>query len=505
MKTIDQEALRNVVENVILQLHSNTPASSSVPTTTSTHPNITATNAAPAKAESSGCAKAPGIGGKHGVFAHVCQASEAAHKAFLELKELGVEGRARVIELVKEICVANADAWGKFELNETKIGRLDHKIEKLQIVKHVPGVEWLRPDAMSGDHGITLEEYAPFGVVGAILPVTHSIPTLTGNVINMVAAGNAVIFNPHPGGAKSAALAVKAYNQAIERELGIDNLICTIETPTIETFEKICKNEKIGLLAITGGPAVVEAAMKSGKRSICAGPGNPVVVVDETADLDRAASSIIAGAAFDNNLLCIGEKAVFVEDSVFDPFMKAMQNAGAIQLNASQIEKLTKVAFNIEDGAGGCAQAALNRDLIGVDASVLAGHAGLSVPSSTPLIFGETNADHPYVQKEQMMPMIPIVRVPDFKTGVKLAKEAEHGYRHSAIIHSRNVDHMTYMAKAMDTTIFIKNGSCVAGLGLGGEGYLSYSIATTTGEGITTPKTFTRIRRCVMVENLRIV
>ncbi len=496
---MDQEALRNVVENVLHKLRAEEGTA-----TPETAPTI-ASSAAPAADEAScGCEKSPG-GGKHGVFSCVCQAADAAHEAFLKLKELGVGGRARAIEIVKDLCVSNAEAWGRFELDETGIGRLDHKIEKLKIVNLVPGVEWLRPDAMSGDNGITLEEYAPFGVVGAILPVTHSVPTLTGNVINIVAAGNAVLFNPHPGGAKSAAMATRAYNEAIERELGIDNLICTIESPTIESFNEICANDKIGLLAITGGPAVVEAAMQSGKRAICAGPGNPVVVVDETANLDRAARCIIEGGAFDNNLLCIGEKAVFVVDTVFDAFLDSMEKAGAARLNEAQLEQLTKVAFNIEGGAGGCSQAVLNRDLIGADAAVLAGHAGTSVPAGTDLLFAETPSDHPYVQKEQMMPMMPIVRVPDFKTAVALAREAEHGYRHSAIIHSSNVDHMTYMARAMDTTIFVKNGSCVAGLGLGGEGYLSYSIATTTGEGITTPKTFTRIRRCVMAENLRII
>ncbi|MBT8036403.1 MAG: aldehyde dehydrogenase EutE [Verrucomicrobiae bacterium] len=503
MNTIDQDTLRNVVENVLQKLNAGAPAATAPATPPA--PAATAAPTTPTEDSSSHCEKAPGIGGKHGVFAHVCQASEAAHQAFLQLQQLGVAGRTRVIEIVKELCTTNAQAWGEFEFAETKIGRLDHKIGKLEIVKFVPGVEWLRPEAMSGDDGITLEEYAPFGVVGAILPVTHSIPTLAGNVISMVAAGNAIVFNPHPGGAQSAALATRAFNQAIERELGIDNLICTIESPTIETFEKICKNKHIAIMAITGGPAVVEAAMQSGKRSICAGPGNPVVVVDETANLDKAANCIIEGASFDNNLLCIGEKAVFVVDSVFEPFMQSMEKAGAVRLNSSQVEQLTTVAFNIENGAGGCAQAALNRDLIGVDASVLAGHAGIRVPANTDLVFGETDADHPYVQKEQMMPMLPIVRVLDFKTGVALAKEAEHGYRHSAVIHSMNVDHMTHMAKTMDTTIFVKNGSSTAGLGLGGEGYLSYSIATTTGEGITTPKTFTRIRRCVMVENLRII
>lgn len=503
---MNQQAISSIVENVLRNLNDGSSAPAPAPAASTPTPTPSPSPAPAAEKDGDcACAKQPGVGGKHGVFTCVCQAADAAYEAYEKFKALGVEGRKRAIELVKDICTSNAEPWGKFELEETKIGRLDHKIEKLQIVDNVPGVEWLSPDAMSGDHGITLEEYAPFGVVGAILPVTHSVPTLTGNVINILAAGNAVLFNPHPGGAKSAAMATRAYNQAIERELGIDNLICTIENPTIESFNEICQNDKISLMAITGGPAVVQAAMKSGKRSICAGPGNPVVVVDSTANLEKAATSIIAGAAFDNNLLCIGEKAVFVEESVFEAFMSAMERAGALRLNAQQVDKLTEIAFNIENGAGGCATASLNRDLIGVDASVLAGHAGAPSHQKIDLVFGETIADHPYVQKEQMMPFIPVVRVPDFKTAVKLAKEAEHGYGHSAVIHSNNVDHMTYMAKEMDTTIFVKNGSSVNGLGLGGEGYLSYSIATTTGEGITTPKTFTRSRRCVMVENLRII
>ncbi|MDA0765208.1 MAG: aldehyde dehydrogenase EutE [Verrucomicrobia bacterium] len=492
MSKIDQEALRSVVEKVLADL-GRTPAAP------------VAAAPAPEAKKDCGCSCKGSGGGENGVFGCVDKAAEAANDAFLKLKKLGIEGRTRAIEIVKGLCAANTEAWGKFEMNETKIGRLDHKIGKLEIMNKVPGVEWLRPYAMSGDGGITLEEYAPYGVVGAILPVTHSVPTLTGNVINMVAAGNAIVFNPHPGGAKSAAMAVKAYNKAIHRELGIDNLICTIEDPSIESFNLICQNEQIAIMAITGGPAVVNAAMKSGKRAICAGPGNPVVVIDETADLARAARCIIEGASFDNNLLCIGEKVVFVVSAVFNQFMAEMERAGAGRLDSAQIDRLTKAAFTYKEDDGGCSHAAVNRELIGADPGVLAAKAGASIPKGCPLLFGETSADHPYVQEEQMMPMIPIVSVPDFETAVQLAKQAEHGYRHSAIIHSQNVRHMTHMGKEMDTTIFVKNGACVAGLGLGGEGYLSYSIATTTGEGITTPKTFTRVRRCVLVEDLRII
>jgi aldehyde dehydrogenase len=195
---------------------------------------------------------------------------------------------------------------------------------------------------------------------------------------------------------------------------------------------------------------------------------------------------------------------VFVLESVADKFMAALQKAGAFKLNSSQLEKLTAAAFTTSKDAAGCSHPVLNRAFVGVDASVLAKHAGAIVPENTPLLFAETGADHAFVIEEQMMPMIPIVRVRDIDEGIAAALKSEHGYKHSAIIHSLNVEHMTRMARALDTTLFIKNGPCVAGLGLGGEGYLSYSIATTTGEGITSPTTFTRTRRCVMVDNLRI-
>jgi aldehyde dehydrogenase len=259
------------------------------------------------------------------------------------------------------------------------------------------------------------------------------------------------------------------------------------------------------LLCVTGGPAVVKAAMQTGKRAICAGPGNPPVLVDDTACMRRAAQSIIKGAAYDNNLLCIGEKEVFVLESVANELMSQMEMAGAIRLNSSQLDRLTKEAFTFAPGhGGGCAEPAVNKAYIGKDASVLARAAGINIPDKTDLLFAETDKDHPFVKEEQMMPFVPIVRVKSVEEGIEASLEAEHNYKHTSIIHSHDVEHMTAMARALDTTLFVKNGPCMAGLGLGGEGYLSYSIATPTGEGVTNPRTFTRVRRCVMVDNLRI-
>ena len=491
---MDQALIENIVSEVLSKLGQGSGAR---PPAASASPPSAAPSSLPANGRPSRRA--------YGVFATAAEACEAAHQGFLQLREKGLEGRAKVCEIVKKMAVAQAEEWGRIEFEETRIGRLDHKIEKLKIIPLVPGVEFLRPFGMSGDHGITMEEYTPFGVVGAITPSTHSVPTLSGNIINIVAAGNAVVFNAHPSGARCAALAVKAYNEAIHRELGIENLVTIIEKPTLDSFNELCRHPLTRLLCVTGGPGVVKAAMQTGKRAICAGPGNPPVVVDVSANLDKAAADVIAGGGFDNNLLCIGEKQVFVLDAVADPFMAALERAGAYRLKSHHIEKLAEAAFVFPEGKGaGCAGPTVNRDLVGRDPAELARHAGATVPANTPLLFGETTHDHLFVEEEQMMPFIPVVRVKTFAEAAQRAYESEHNYKHTAIIHTRNIDQMTHLARLMDTTLFVKNGASTTGLGLGGEGYLSFSIATPTGEGVTNPKTFTRTRRCVMVENLRI-
>jgi aldehyde dehydrogenase len=490
MSVVNEALIRDVVAEVLSRLGQGAGPQGSPPCGCEAKPRaIAASNGA----------------GRHGVFQDANAACAAAQEGFLQLRKKGVAARAKIIEIVKGMADANAVEWGRIELEETKIGRLDHKIEKLQIIKLVPGVEWLRPDGRSGDHGITLEEYTPFGVVAAITPSTHSIPTLSGNIVNMVAAGNAVVFNAHPAAAKCAAMALREFNKVIEREVGIENVVTIVEQPTLDSFKAICAHEAVRLLCVTGGPAVVKAAMATGKRAICAGPGNPPVLVDDTACMKRAAKSIIQGAAYDNNLLCIGEKEVFVLDTVADELMSQMEKHGAVRLNGSQLDRLTKEAFTFKEGHGaGCPEPVVNKALIGKDVAVLAKAAGVNVPAQTQLLFAETGRDHAFVKEEQMMPFVPVVRVKSVEEGIEASLVAEHNYKHTSIIHSHDVEHMTAMARALDTTLFVKNGPCMAGLGLGGEGYLSYSIATPTGEGVTNPRTFTRVRRCVMVDNLRI-
>lgn len=441
--------------------------------------------------------------GDMGVFQSVDQAVAAATEGFKKLSDSPLAARATVIECVRKICDEQAEELGRLEFEETKIGRVDHKIEKLKIIKLVPGVEYMRTDAVSGDHGLTVTEYAPFGVIGAITPVTHSLPTLAGNVVNMIAGGNTMVVNPHPSGARIACEGVRRFNRAIYKATGLENLVTIIEKPTLDTASAIFSHRGVRLLCVTGGPAVARAAMESRKKAIVAGPGNPPVVVDESACLETAASAIVRGAAYDNNLLCIGEKEVFAVEEIFDSLMDAMARHDAYRLNASQIDALSKLAFTPPTKPGDHFH--LNRDLVGLDATKLAELIGVRVPSSTQLLYGETDTSNPFVPEEQMMPFLPFVRCRNFSQGVELALEFEHGFRHTSLIHSRNVRHMTRMGREMDTTLFVKNGPSMAGLGLGGEGYLSFSIATPTGEGVTNPMTFTRQRRCALVDDLRVI
>jgi len=485
----DETTIRNVVQQVLAEV-GRIPAA--------------AANGQ-ANAPSNGSVMASGAYGRHGVFNCVDQAVAAASEAFDQLSRRSIEDRKRIIDHIRRISIDQAVELGTMEMEETKIGRLEHKIEKLRTLgEKTPGVEFMKSDVFSGDHGLAVIERAPFGVIGAITPVTHSLPTITGNAVNMIAGGNTLVVNPHPSGRRVAAEGVRRFNEAIAADVGIDNLICVIAEPTLETANALFAHRGIALICVTGGPAVARAALNSGKRAVVAGPGNPPVVVDETADFDRAARAIIQGASYDNNLLCISEKEVFCVEAAFDALMSAMERHGAVRLTAPEIERLTATAITTV-GEGEHQHEVAGKDFIGQDAEVLARAAGREVPVGTELLFGETHESNPFVRVEQMMPFVPFVRCRDIDEAITKAKYYEHGFRHTALIHTNNVHNMTKMGRALDTTLFVKNGPCMASLGLGGEGYISVSIATPTGEGVTTPLTFTRERRCSLIDDLHIL
>ena len=227
------------------------------------------------------------------------------------------------------------------------------------------------------------------------------------------------------------------------------------------------------------------------------------MLVDESADIERAAREIIRGASFDNNIVCTDEKETFVVRSKADELLRAFGRDRAVVLNEYQIQQLERVIF-LELGAPG-KPGKINPKWIGQNAGRILREIGVEAPDSIRLVVAEVPKEHSLVWTEQMMPVMPVVRVRDVDEGIDLSVRAEHGFRHTASIYSNNVENITRMARAMKTSIFVANAANIAGLGEGGEDFCSFSIATPTGEGLTRPRTFARIRRLTVVGSLRIV
>jgi acyl-CoA reductase-like NAD-dependent aldehyde dehydrogenase len=384
------------------------------------------------------------------------------------------------------------------------MGRVEDKtLKNILNADKTQGVEALEPDAWSGDGGLTITEWAPYGIIGALTPSTNPTSTVICNAIAMVAAGNAVTFNVHPSTENASNHTVQILNQAIQKAGGPANLLTAVANPTIESATNLMHHKDIRLLTVTGGAAVVRAAMRSGKRAVCAGPGNPPVVVDETADLEQAGRDIVIGGSFDNNIVCTTEKETLAVDGIVDELIQVMTHHGAVKLNNWQFNRLWK-AVTVKD-RGPRMYADMNKDFIGKNASVLLAEIGISAGPEVRQIVAEVPEDHPAVWSEQMMPIMPVVRMPNADAAIDLAVAAEHGFRHTAVMHSKNLDNLSRMAREMNCSIFVKNGPCLAGLGYGGEGFCSFTIASPTGEGLTGPRSFSRLRRCTLVDSFRIV
>jgi acyl-CoA reductase-like NAD-dependent aldehyde dehydrogenase len=439
-----------------------------------------------------------------GVFPSVEEAVVAASAAQRELVRLPLDGRRQIVEAIRAAVLRSNASLSADAVAETGLGNVRDKQAKNQLAAtRTPGVEDVEPSAYSDEHGLTLVERAPWGVIGAITPVTNPIATITCNSIGMIAAGNSVVFNVHPGAKGISNRLIGLLNDAIVAAGGPRNLLCAIAAPTIESAGELMRHPGVSLLVVTGGPAVVKAAMASGKKAICAGPGNPPCVVDATADLAKAGRDIVAGASFDNNVVCVCEKEVLAVESIADRLKAEMRLNGAFELSGAQIEAVTALALS-KDAPPGRATVP-NKAMVGKDAAFIARAAGIEVPPETRLLLMEVGAEHPMVWSEQLMPVLPLVRMKSVDEAIDFAVRIEHGFRHTAMIHSHDVVKLSRMAQLMNCSVFVKNGPCYAGLGNGGAGFTSFTIASPTGEGITRARTFTRERRCTLVDSFRIV
>lgn len=435
-----------------------------------------------------------------GVFADMASAVDAAQKAAAAYRRSSMAERRRYVAAVRETMLKpeHLDYMSAQAVIETGMGDVAHKYLKNKFAaENTPGVEDLETSAWSGDDGLTTVEYSAYGVIGAITPTTNPTETITCNSIGMLAAGNAVVFSPHPRAKQLSVWQVRELNRALRAAGAPDNLIVTVAEPSIEATNAMIEHPAVKMLVATGGPGIVKTVLSSGKKAIGAGAGNPPVVVDTTADLEHAAKCIVDGASFDNNLPCTAEKECIAVDAIADLLKFNMVKAGAYEATADEVTRLEQLVLNdLHTGP--------KTNWVGKPAAEILRAIGVEPPVGVRLIIAEVGSDHPFVVHELMMPILGIVRVPDVLTAIDLAVELEHGNRHTAVMHSRDVKMLTRMGREIQTTIFVKNGPSFTGLGIGGEGYCTFTIAGPTGEGLTRTRDFARIRRCVLVDDLNV-
>lgn len=442
-------------------------------------------------------ASAP-VGGDDGIHATMDGAIAGAKAAFERYRGTPLATRIALIAGLRAAARENSGRWAELAVRETGLGRVADKIAKNNLViEKTPGPEVLHPEAQSGDHGLTLTERAPYGVIAAITPTTNPAATVINNSISFLSGGNTCVYNFHPSAKGVCADVVKVLNRAARKSGAPCDLIHAVATPTLESGQAMMKHRDVRLVCVTGGPDVVRAAFASGKKVVCAGPGNPPVVVDETADIEKAARHIVLGCSFDNNVLCIAEKELFCVDAVYDPLRDALTRNGARLLTADETRRLEAAILTPEGKPV--------KKFVGKNASLILAEIGLRVDDSVRLALCETEVGHPFVQHELLMPVLGMVRTRDVHEAIRMAVETEHGYAHTAMMHSRHLDHLHAMAVAVNCSIFVKNGPSLSGLGFEGEGTTTMTIASPTGEGCTDARTFTRLRRCVLKDHFRIV
>ena len=329
------------------------------------------------------------------------------------------------------------------------MGRVSDKIAKnILVCERTPGTECLSPMAISGDMGLTLIENAPWGVIASVTPSTNPTATVINNAISMIAGGNAIVFAPHPNAKRASQTAIQVLNKAIIEATGIANLLVAVKEP-----------------------------------------------------------SIYDGASFDNNIICADEKEIIAVDSIADQLKAEMKAIGAVEISLEQADAVARVVLrNYPQVEGGKAPNP-NPKWVGRDAAVIAKAAGIDVPDSCRLLIVDVKRDinHVFARVEQLMPVVPVLRAANVDEAIEWALILERGLSHTAGMHSRNIDNMDKMARAMNTSLFVKNGPHLAALGAGGEGWTTMTISTPTGEGVTCARSFVRLRRCCVVDNFRIV
>lgn len=430
---------------------------------------------------------------KNGVYNNANDAVLSAREAYRRYTKLNLNERREILEVLRQRLLSEADILAEMTVAETGMGNVEHKTEKIiWALKKTPGVEDLVTEVKTDDAGMTLYELSSYGVVCAVHPCTNPAATLINHTISALAAGNAVVHCPHPRAARMSAYLTSKISEIVQEVCGIDNLAVTVAEPSMVMAREIMRHPDVSLVIATGGTDLLQEALVCGKKVIGGGAANPVVIVDETADIRKAARDIADGASFDNNLMCISEKNIVVVDKIADEFIAELKKNG-VYYTDNQNEMLQLTAATV------LPDLRPNKLMNGKSAEYLLRAAGIQADCETRLIVVNTMKQHPFATLEMLMPIVPLIRVSDFSDALETALQIEQGFRHTAVIHSQSIERLNRAAKEMQTAVFVKNGPSYAGIGFRCDNETSMTIAAVTGEGAVTARHFARKRRCVLV------
>lgn len=404
----------------------------------------------------------------------VAQAKVAQKK----LIELSLTTRINILQAIRKEIRQNAESLSHFSLNEVKMGNLEGKISKhLLVANKTLGIEYLQEN--------NIDVFNPFGVILSFIPSTNSSETISDHTIGIIAAGNSGVFCPNPRALQTCKKVIHLLNSTIIEAGGPENLVTLVDAPRRSIINDLIQHPSIKLVVATGSSGIINTVLDSGKRAICAGSGNPPVIIDEDADLALAAESIIKSVSFDFNILCVSEKEAFVLETVYEQFISIMKEKDAYLLTEQQANDLCEILFI--DYHSNEKNKIVKKEFVGQSPQTLLEAIGIIPSENIRLLIAETSADHPLVTTECLLPLLPIVSVSNINEAIAHSVIVEGGRNHSAAIYTNNPQNAQKFRSLMPTTAFAVNQSP-----LDSFPYFCCTIATKTGEGLVCAKDFVK-------------
>lgn len=382
---------------------------------------------------------------------------ENARKALAQIADYTQEQVDKLVYESGKIIYENADSLAKQAVEETGLGKYEHKILKNT---YTPTAIWehLKDKKSVGiikevpEEGL-IEIAHPIGVIGCITPSTNPTVTPLGNFMQAIKGKNAVVISPAPRSEKTSVRTVELIREALEKYGAPKDLIQVIEGPTLEKTAELMK--ACDLVLATGGPGLTKAAYSSGTPALGVGPGNPPVILDRGYDIKEAARMTIEAVNSDNGILCDGANLLLYPQELENEYFDALAKEGmVIYTDKADVDKIRETIFN-EEGK-------VKPDLMGQDAQVIAKAAGFYIPDSVSVIGTKVDvigsADQ--LNEEILGPIASLKSYDTFEEAVEMAirnMEESGGIGHTAGIFSNDKNHVKYAAEKIPVARLIIN------------------------------------------------